>query len=215
MRAVIFANGELSDYGSVAGLLEPDDLIIAADGGCRHCLVLGLTPHLVIGDLDSISPHEMKTLAAANVTVIRHPTRKDQTDLELALALAVEKSADEVLLLGALGRRWDMTLANIMLLAAGSTRADIRLRDGPYEFVLLQGQDRKVFQGRRGDGLSLLPLSQTAEGVTLRGLEYPLDNDTLPLGSTWGISNVFLEDSCEVSLKEGLLLCVITRRPKD
>ena len=53
-RIIIFANGELPDLEKARALLRDDDFIIAADGGTRHALALGLTPKIIIGDLDSL-----------------------------------------------------------------------------------------------------------------------------------------------------------------
>ena len=70
-------------------------LIIAADGGAVHCLALGITPDVVVGDFDSLSPDQLNRLKASGTDIIRHPVRKDDTDLELALKTAVDRGADE------------------------------------------------------------------------------------------------------------------------
>jgi len=85
MRAIIFANGEFPDPQGVRNLLRPDDLIIAADGGTRHALAAGVIPHIVVGDLDSLSPDEQARVEAAGSQIVRFSPRKDETDLELAL----------------------------------------------------------------------------------------------------------------------------------
>ncbi len=108
MRAVIFANGSLNSPVR----LSPEDFIIAADGGTRHCLALGLVPAVVIGDLDLLTPADLETLKARGTRILQFPVRKDFTDLELALQHARTSGADEILILGALGRagtrRWRM-----------------------------------------------------------------------------------------------------------
>jgi len=53
-RIIIFANGDLPNPEKARALIHADDLIIAADGGTRHALALGLTPNVIIGDLDSL-----------------------------------------------------------------------------------------------------------------------------------------------------------------
>ncbi|RLC95476.1 MAG: thiamine diphosphokinase, partial [Chloroflexi bacterium] len=65
MRAIIFANGEFPDPQTARDLLRSDDLIIAADGGTRHALAAGVIPHVVIGDLDSLSPADLAQVEAA------------------------------------------------------------------------------------------------------------------------------------------------------
>ena len=171
MRAVIIANGPLTQEPKFSS----DDLLIAADGGARHCLELGLSPQVVIGDMDSLTAVEIKSLESAGSQIIRHPARKDFTDLELALSYAVERGADPVLVYAALGARWDQTLANLLLPAAkefASTR--IRLVDGAQEIQLLRGGELLEITGSPGDTVSLVPVVGDASGITTEGLEYAL-----------------------------------------
>ncbi len=206
MRAVIFANGTIDDADSA---LSGKDLIIAADGGTHHCLSLGITPDVVIGDLDSLTADDINGLQIASVEIIQYPAKKDQTDLELALKLAIDRGADEIVVFGAMGGRWDMSIANILLPAEQNlSNATIRIIDGRHEIMLLRSGKEITFHGEKGDILSLIPLSRDAQGITTIGLEYPLKDDLLRLGSSRGISNVFVEEIATVHLKQGLLLCV-------
>jgi len=207
-RTVIFANGEFTDLNAARAALRPDDFLIAADGGASHCRALGLIPQVVIGDFDSLTAEELKALAADGVRLIQHPARKDQTDLELALAYAIEHGADDILILGALGGRWDQTLANLLLLAHPSlNEARLRVLDGAQHIYLIQ--DQTTIEGQPGDTVSLIPLRGDAQGVTTNGLEYPLTNDTLPFGSTLGVSNVLTGNRATVKVREGLVICVV------
>ena len=209
MRAVIFANGVLNNLQNVHDIILPDDLIIAADGGMTHCRALGIKPSIVIGDLDSLDPDYLKSLQTSGTEIISYPINKDQTDLELALHKAFDLGSDEILVLGALGARWDMTIANLFLSASPEfSKVTIRLIDGHQEIILLRGKGELTFKGKKGDILSIVPLGQDAYGVTLRGLEYPLKDDVLKFGATRGISNVLIDDTATVYLKKGLLLCI-------
>lgn len=209
MRAVIFANGVLSQPETVRAVLRPGDLLIAADGGASHCRRLGLTPAYIIGDFDSLSPADLAALEAAGSELLRYPYRKDFTDLELALLLAQERGASEVLVLAALGARWDQTLANLLLPAAAQFTAPIALLDGPQEIRLLRSGANLELHGRPGDTVSLVPLGGDACGITTRDLEYPLNGECLQFGSTRGISNVMTGPTAGVRLESGLLLCVV------
>lgn len=216
MRAVIFASGRLSHPDLDREHLRPDDWLIAADGGARHCQALALTPATIIGDFDSLAPDELREYERAGVEIISHPTRKDETDLELALRHALRREAGEVLILGGLGQRWDQSLANLLLAgASGLESLHLRLIDGPQEVLPLRGGQSIELKGRPGDTVSLIPLAGDALGVTTRGLEYPLSDSRLPFGATLGVSNVLTADSAHVSLAEGLLLCMIIHRDSD
>ena len=213
MRSIIFANGILNHSGNVLKILTPDDLIIAADGGAGHCLDLGIKPDAVIGDFDSLSPGHLNQLKKTGTEIIRHPVRKNCTDLELALKLAVDRGADEILIFGALGRRWDMTIANIFMLAAPvPAQSQVRIIDGFQEIMLLCAMKPHSIHGRAGDILSLVPLSGDVHGITLGGLEYPLQDDILKFGATRGISNVLVDDTATVYFKQGQLLCILESR---
>ncbi len=207
-RAIIFANGPLSDPASARASLRPGDRLIAADGGLRHLEALGLTPDVLVGDLDSVEPADTARLEASGVPVRRYPARKDETDLELALRLALDEGAGEVVILGGLGGRWDQTLANLLLLAHPDFRAArVRLLDGAQQVYLVQGETR--IEGRPGDTVSLIALGGDAHGVTTQGLEYPLMEGTLPFGSTLGISNVLAGERGMVRVREGVVACVV------
>ncbi len=207
-RAVIFANGQLSDLAAARAALRPGDRIVAADGGLAHLDRLGQRPHVIVGDLDSAAPGVVEALAAAGVRVERFPARKDETDLELALRLAAAEGADDILIFGALGGRWDQTLANLLLLAHPDfRRLRIRLLDGAQQIYLIQHHAQ--IEGQPGDTVSLVALRGDAHGVTTHGLEYPLDRGTLPFGSTLGISNVLVDSHASVTVEDGLVACVV------
>jgi thiamine pyrophosphokinase len=209
-RAIIIANGELRDPSDARTLVKTEDLLIAADGGARHCRRLGLIPHIVVGDLDSLTPEERAALERAGTRFEIHPAHKDETDLELALQAAMREGARDVVILAALGGRWDQTLANMLLLAHPDfATLTLRLADGPDTLWIVR--DQATVRGARGDTLSLMPLAGDAEGVTLSGLEYPLNDGTLRFGYTTGISNVLTASEATITVRRGVLLAVHRR----
>jgi thiamine pyrophosphokinase len=213
MRAIVFANGTMHTWPEGLSVANENDLIIAADGGLRHCRRWRLVPRMVVGDMDSVDPEALASLDADRTAIIKHPNRKDETDLELAIRLAVANGAEEIIILGALGARWDMTLANVLLMAADDfDAATLRILDGSCELRCLKGRAALTLKGRTGDMVSLLPLAGDAVGVTLEGLEYPLTDARLPMGCSQGVSNVVVGETARVALKSGILLVTITRR---
>lgn len=204
MRAIIFANGEIS----LPVQIQPDDTIIAADGGALHCMKLGMWPSVVIGDLDSLSAEDIEKLKSRGAQILDFPARKDYTDLELAIQYTRDLQPDEILVYGALGSRWDQTAANL-LLAGAYEKLPIRLVDGNQEFFYITAGMSRSIDGKPGDTVSLVPLRALAEGITTRNLEYPLNGENLEFGSTRGISNVLVEPPAVISLQKGLLLCIV------
>ena len=212
MRAVIIANGRLNNNSHFFSGIREDDLLIAADGGAHHFSDLELIPDVVIGDMDSISPHLMDKLQTRGVEMVVYPTDKDQTDLELALGFALQHRVSEIILFGVLGGRLDLSLANILLLAREEWKTvSITVMDGPEEAFLLRSNDTISIKGRPGDILSLIPLSEFVDGVTTEGLRWKLENASLLQGNTRSVSNEFLSKSVQVKIKNGKMLLVHRR----
>ncbi len=135
---------------------------------------------------------------------------KNETDTELAVQAAIEQGATNITLLGALGgERFDHTMANILLLADIET-VPAKIVDGPSTCWLVRGPASSVIDGRKGDLLSLLPLTSEATGVRTKGLYYPLYGETLRFGKPRGVSNLLTQEHAEVSLVGGMLLVVHT-----
>lgn len=208
MRAVIFVNGLVSDYAALARWVRADDYLIGADGGTAHCLAIGLRPHVVVGDLDSVDLEALARMRAAGTAVERHQPGKDQTDLELAMERALRDGADELLLLGALGGRLDQTLANLLILAQREWPVPVRVAEGGQVAQVLHGGQTLALTGKAGATVSLIPLSAEVTGITYEGLEYPLADATLRLGSTRGVSNVVAALPARIRIGEGIALVV-------
>jgi thiamine pyrophosphokinase len=213
-RALIFVNGNLPDLAAIRRLIFPDDLLIAADGGTHHILELGLTPAVLIGDLDSLSRENRVVLNHAGTTINEYPRDKNETDLELALQYAVDRGFREMRIIAALGGRLDQTLGNLSLLSDPSLSAlDIRAEDGIQEafFVFNECQ----LEGDPGDLVSLIPWGVKISGVTTTGLRWSLSGENLLPNKTRGISNQMLEKTATVAISSGILLVVHSRQPND
>lgn len=210
--AWIFANGRRIHLEAVRAMIAPDDTTIAADGGLRFLRRLGLPPHLLIGDLDSVLPDELEAAQAAGAEIRRFPVHKDETDLELAIEAAVERGFEHLRIVGALGGRLDMTLGNLFLLMLPSlAERDARLEDGYEEVFLVRPGRPARIDGAVGERVSLLPLGGPAGGIYTGDLFYPLRGETLLPERTRGISNVMTGTQARVWLQSGLLVCIHSR----
>ncbi len=206
-RALIVVSGTSCQEDALRRFRQPDDVIIAADGGAHHCLRLGWRPHVVIGDFDSLSPESLKQFEQDGVLLLRYPPEKDETDLELALQYAVQRGYRHIRILCALGGRVDQTLANVFLLGLPMLRdLDVRLEDGEVEAFLIHSE--ADWQGAQGETVSLIPLFGAAQGIWTEGLRYPLRGETLYPERSRGISNEMVSSQARVRLSQGLLLCI-------
>jgi thiamine pyrophosphokinase len=211
MNCIIIAGGILDTarcltwYRRLNTLLETADLIIAADSGAGHLRKLGQTPHVIIGDLDSIDPGTLAYFKEKKIPILSHPSKKNQTDMELCLAHALKQGADHITFLAATGSRLDHTLANIFLLTrTADTGVSARILDVQNELCVVK--DRLEITGTAGDLVSLIPASFKVEGVTVEGLAYPLCHHTLVMGSSLGISNYLAGPKALITIESGTLI---------
>jgi thiamine pyrophosphokinase len=218
MQKVIFviSGGSLGDPSFLreqAAAVMPE-AIICADGGARHLETAGLTPSLIIGDMDSLAEATRKRYEEIGSRIVRHPQQKDETDTELALGVAFGMAPAEVWVWGAMGYRIDHTLANIWLLSQGVDQGiAVKLIDSWCEVFLVTR--RAVIDGQEGQTVSLLPFSGEASGVTLTGFEYPLAKAVMTPGHAHGISNVLAAKQGIIEVDAGCLLAVRYFRPGD
>lgn len=210
-RIVIVAGGDLGD--DPARLIRPGDLLIGADSGALRLIELGFKPDLAIGDFDSVTPDELELIRrTSRRTEIVDPMDKDYTDTELAFNRALELGPEEIVIAGALGTRFDHSLANVHLLASARRRGVRAVAaDGRNEIRLAAGGDRLTLRRTDRPTVSLLPLTPVVTGITLEGFRYPLKDARLEIGQSLGISNVLEADEGVVTVAEGLLLVMFSR----
>lgn len=209
-RVVLIANGDLKETAFYRGIFEDTDYVICVNGGSIHALALGVKPHLVIGDLDSLPAESREKILNLKPTLIEHPPEKDKSDLELALDYAVSLQPTEIVILGALGgARSDHAFMNLLLLQIPFRSAiPARIIDERQE-IFLAGK-KTVIKGKPGDLLSLFALTDQVSGITTVNLKYPLVSETLHFASTRGLSNELLTSRAEVDIGSGLLLVIKT-----
>jgi thiamine pyrophosphokinase len=208
VKAVLVASGEA--LPADVRWLRDAELVVAVDGGAAWLASVGITPDLLVGDLDSIEPALVDGLEAESVEVERHPAEKDSSDCELAIAAARSRGADDIAILGALaGDRLDHALANVMLLAApASVPHGMRIVRGATTVRALRGGGELAIDAPIGSLVTLLPIGGDVEGVTTSGLRYPLQREALVMGSTRGLSNVVIAEPASVQLRQGMLLVI-------
>lgn len=206
-RAIIFYNGDLSDMTNAKQYIKKGDYIICADGGTIYALALGITPNIILGDFDSLAPELQESLKGKKIEWIAYDKEKDETDSELALKYAIEKGYKEILLFGIFGSRIDHMLINIFALEViAKENSKVTIIEGYKEIQVIK--KHTIFHGKKGDLLSLIPLKGTAKKVITKNLYYPLKNEDLLFGYSRGISNIFTENTAEVSLTDGSLLVI-------
>lgn len=197
------------DYGAMPRP-ELDDrcFLIAADGGYDQLKQWGISPHLAVGDFDSLGR------VPEDVEVVRHPVMKDDTDMMLAVQEGLARGCVRFLIYGGLGGRLDHTLANLHILAFLGQRSVPAFLLGPDAAITAVRDGALAFPAGYRGTLSLFAWGGTAEDITLSGLLYPLDHGALVTDRPLGVSNEFLDgQSACVTVGRGTLLALWTPQP--
>lgn len=174
--------------------------VIAADGGLTQLDKLNIVPDLVVGDFDSLE------YEPSHIATVKLPCEKDDTDLFRAAREALLIGCDLFYLYGGLGGRLDHTLANLQLLS-------FLTENGAKGFLFGEGlvatviKNSAIHFAAKKDGIvSVFSFSDTSEGVSIKGLKYPLDNVLLTSSFPVGISNEHTGNPATISVKKGSLL---------
>ncbi len=188
-------------------IVPPGAVVIAADGGAEVALGLGVAVDVLVGDLDSVTPRSLETLERSGARIEHHPRDKDATDLALALDAAVGYGPRRILVVGPAGGRLDHLLGELLLLGAEAyAGVEVDALLGAAAIHVIRGE--RSLAGTPGELVSLLALHGPAVGVVTEGLVYPLRGETLPAGSSRGISNVFAAEEARISVERGVLLAL-------
>lgn len=206
---LIVTGGEPPSKSLIREKASRAERIIAADRGAEYCLDAGIIPHLVIGDMDSLDGAILHRLEASGVECRRFSPDKDRTDTEIALQEALRSGARQVEILGAIGDRLDHTMANVHLLLKAFRHGVPALIITDFQQIFLVGS-RATLEQSQGFTVSFLPLTEKVEGIVLDGFAYGLDNGVMEIGTPYGVSNVVRKRLAIVTVKEGILLAVLT-----
>lgn len=200
MRCLIFS-GYIDGIERLHIDFQSYDFLLAADAGMNTAGYFGVTPDAAIGDFDSSRRPEL-----TDQTVL--PPKKDMTDGEAALDLAVQRGADDITLLGGLGGRFDHTIGNIGVLAEYAVKGlTVRLLDG-YNRVRIVTPGTYEIQKDGYHYLGFGAWGDRVTGLTIRGAAYPLENFTLTNLTSRCVSNEIPGESAEVTFDSGLLLII-------
>jgi thiamine pyrophosphokinase len=217
-KAIVVGNGRCPDPERLPpATLDGARLVIAADGGVRSALLLGLTPDGVVGDGDSLRPADRAAVAELRIRFDQVSAEKDESDLELAVRHVLSEGVAEIVIVGAVdGPRIEHTVANLLLLAWPElAEVSVTLVDDRSSIRALRAADEPrtlTLAGQPSDFVSLLAVGGDVREVTTAGLKYPLARERLLLGTSRGLSNELVASSASVTVRGGAVLVVHTPR---
>jgi len=207
-KAVIVCNGQVNTK-FLYSFISENNFLIAVDGGANKLIKTKFEPDLIIGDMDSISKNSLKKYRKSEIK--RFPVEKKEIDLELAIDYCIQKKFKEIIILGAIGSRADMTLTNIFVLNQIPKTIKAKIIHENQEIYLIP-KKKYLIEGIPGEKISLFPIEGKVKGITLKGFKYELKNFNLKFGLGIGLSNEFKNKKAWITLKDGKLLCVHFRK---
>lgn len=210
MKRIIIITSYIDFPLDMHQVIRSDDFIICTDGGYDLAKKQNVTPDLLMGDFDSTSE-----ILPDDIPVKRFNPEKDFTDLDLALKTAAEMEAANVIIIGGMGGRLDHTVANIQMLTEYTEHfSSLIMMDGNNKCFVPNSRHKEYLEipFEKNSYLSLLPLSDRCTGVSISGVKYPLTGHTLIKGMSLGVSNEFIEEKAVLSVKNGTLLIIISKK---
>ena len=203
VKAFVYIGGSI-EPSMIQRFPKKKDITIAADSGYLNAVRLGVKPDYAVGDFDSFSEKKIPD----DVEKITVPAEKDFTDTMLAVDLAVEKGAREIIIIGGLDGRLDHTLSNMAILEALAERNIYSsIEDGKNRVRFIKGTSTLVPRSRY-KYLSLIAADEKVKGVSAEGCKYPLSNATLKKNRQYAVSNEIDGNVALISVKKGGLFII-------
>ncbi len=202
-KCIIFTGGVINNYNELNINVNEKDYVICADSGYYHAKKLNVHVNALIGDFDSLDeiPDDVDE-------IIRYPKEKDDTDTMLAIKYALEKGHGYFEIYGAMGNRFDHAYANIQSLNyLVENNACGKIITESEEFFVIKNNSVTV-EKKEGYVLSVFSYTNSAKGVSEKGVKYPLDNVVVTQDFPIGISNEITDNFAEITVKDGKLLII-------
>jgi len=212
LSAVVFLGGELQNEELARELAAKATLIVCADSGAEHARKLAIMPHVIIGDLDSVSTETINYFKERNCEIVRNPDQYSN-DFEKTLIYLLEKSQKSVFVFGMTGGRTDHTLANfsVMLRYTDRFASIIAFELNAEHKFLTTTKNYCSIDCEIGTTISLTPFGE-ANGITTENLQYPLSDEAMRLGVREGLSNLATGSPVSIKISTGSLLVTVIHK---
>ena len=203
IKAFVYVGGNIN-ASMIHRSPKANDITIAADSGYNNAVKLGVKPAIAVGDFDSFPEKKIPS----DVEKMNVPAEKDFTDTMLAVEIAVEKGAKEVVIIGGLDGRLDHTLSNMSVLELLCERnIHATIEDGKNRVRYIKGTSTLIPRSKY-KYLSLIAADEKVKGVSIEGCKYPLDNATLKKNRQYAVSNEISGNVALISVKKGGLFII-------
>ncbi|MBC8313567.1 MAG: thiamine diphosphokinase [Candidatus Cloacimonetes bacterium] len=207
-KTFIFCNNDYKDFH--LDFTKLSGTIIAADGGANFLCEIGIFPHILIGDCDSILPKNLELLEKKSI-VKKFPVDKDKSDTELALDYCMKNDFRDIVLINALNGALSHSLANLFLIEKYVENRDINLHFLNRKNEIFVVKNHINLSTEIGSKISLISLTNFVNVEEMSGLKFSLKNEKLFRKSSRGISNKCLEQKVSIKISSGILLVIKAR----
>lgn len=194
MKVLVIAGGELKNSEIINKKIQDNiyDLTIAVDSGYDNAKKLNITPHIVIGDLDSVQELDF------NGKIIKYNPEKDETDL--MLACEYEKNAKFIDIICATGNRLDHFMVNLSILEQLYTKGvQSRIIDEKNIISVLKGKKNYVNVSKY---ISILPITNEIE-MSCSNLKYNADKLIVKREKIISVSNEAISNEFQIDISKG------------
>ncbi len=205
MKCYIFCSAYVKSYDFLKDIDFEKSYVICADGGYSHALKLGIVPDLWLGDGDSLTVDGQEVIARE---IMSFPVRKDNTDTDLAIEVALERGYREIVIIGGLGGRLDHEYSHFCLLKKILQHGGKGMLLDEKNEITMENRSFKLYPNEK-EHISFFPFGDAVENFSVKGLRYEAQNLTLKNGEVRASSNCF--DGCseaEVSFDSGYVLII-------
>ena len=201
-QIMIIASAPVEKYDFYIDYVKESDICICADGGANTAKEMEISPDYIIGDLDSIKPEILKFYK--DKSKIIKDENQNKTDFELALELAESLNPKKIIIIGAIGKRIDHTLANIFSISKINKNIRIIIVDHNNSLEIIE-KDSDII-GSKDDLVSIVPLTKI-KNLNYKGFKWNVNNLDTNFG-WFGISNRLDNKKANISLSKGKLLLI-------
>jgi thiamine pyrophosphokinase len=192
-RILIFGNGRLDK--KFLREVRAGDYVIGVDRAAFWLLIHGVTPDAAIGDFDSTSKKELKSIKKSIKIIKYFPRKKNQTDMELAMKYADSLTHSEIIVFGATGTRLDHMLATLHMI-----RKHVLIDENNR--MRLIGRGKTIIERTSYRYISILPYTNSIS-LSLTGFRYNLDRKNLKKESSLGVSNEIIGKKATIEIFSG------------
>ncbi len=211
MKALIVSGGEKPSKELLKEVAFGSELIIGADKGCDSLYDSSIIPKYIVGDFDSANIEKANYLKECGAIKLEFNPKKDFTDSDSALNLAIEEGANEIILLGVTGTRLDHTFGNLGLLISALKRGVKATIINENNKIFIVDNSISLNRDIKYKYISFLAYGDVVKRLNIRNAKYKLKNYDLFMGDTMTVSNEFIDENIEVEFESGRLLVIYSK----